>query len=131
MDHMEFAHTLRADTTVHYNCCQSVLLTFASEMGLTQEQAYALGTYLNAGMRHGSVCGALSGAMMVLGMTGRGEAESLALLRQFQQTHGTTQCAALLKSARERGEERKAHCDNLVYELVEALEAVLSQEHTK
>ena len=43
MEHMELARTLRANTEVHYNCCQSVLVTFAQEMGLTQEQAYALG----------------------------------------------------------------------------------------
>ena len=72
MDHMELVRSLRADTEVHYNCCQSVLVTFAREMGLSREQAYALGAYFNSGMRHGSVCGALSGAMMVLGMTGAG-----------------------------------------------------------
>lgn len=128
MDHMALVRPLRADTKVHYNCCQSVLLTFAQEMGLTREEAYALGTYFNAGMRHGSVCGALSGAMMVLGMTGRGEEESLALLRQFKEKHGATDCATLLRTAKERGEERKPHCDNLVYELVQALEDILDKE---
>ena len=111
MDYMEVVRPLRADQETHYNCCQSVLVTFAKEMGLSRDQAYALGTYFNGGMRHGSVCGALSGAMMVLGMTGCGEQEA----------------AALLKSAQERGEERKPHCDNLVYELVEAVARILAQ----
>ena len=66
--------------------------------------------------------------MMVLGMTGCGEEESLALLRQFKEKHGATDCATLLRTAKERGEERKPHCDNLVYELVEALETVLDRE---
>ena len=43
MTHLEKARELRARTDVHFNCCQSVLVTFAREMGLTEEQAYALG----------------------------------------------------------------------------------------
>ena len=127
MEHMELARTLRANTEVHYNCCQSVLVTFAQEMGLTQEQAYALGTFFNSGMRHGSVCGALSGALMVLGMTGCEEKQASALLQQFKAAHCTTNCAELLKAAHDRGEERKPHCDALVYEMVTAVEAILAQ----
>ncbi|MGO5021527.1 C-GCAxxG-C-C family protein [Lawsonibacter sp. LCP25S3_G6] len=127
MEHMELARTLRANTEVHYNCCQSVLVTFAKEMGLTQEQAYALGTFFNSGMRHGSVCGALSGALMVLGMTGCAEKQASALLQQFQADHCATNCAELLRAAHDRGEERKPHCDALVYEMVTAVEAILAQ----
>ena len=61
MDHMELARALRANEETHYNCCQSVLVTFAKEMGLTQEQAYALGSFFNAGMRHGSQWASLVG----------------------------------------------------------------------
>ena len=43
MSHLETARALRADTQVHYNCCQSVLVPFAAEMGLTEAQAFALG----------------------------------------------------------------------------------------
>ena len=128
MDHMELARSLRASTDIHYNCCQSVLVTFAQEMGLTLEQAFDLGTFFNAGMRHGSVCGALSGTLMVLGMTGCDEQQAAALLKKFRDCHCSTSCADLLKSARDRGEERKPHCDALVYEMVEALEAILAQK---
>ena len=128
MDHMELAHALRANEETHYNCCQSVLVTFAKEMGLTQEQAYALGSFFNAGMRHGSACGVLSGTLMVLGMTGCDEQQAAALLKQFRTCHCSTSCADLLKAARERGEERKPHCDALVYEMVEALDAILAQK---
>ncbi len=128
MDHMELARALRANEETHYNCCQSVLVTFAKEMGLTQEQAYALGSFFNAGMRHGSACGVLSGTLMVLGMTGCDEQQAAALLKQFRTCHCSTSCADLLKAARERGEERKPHCDALVYEMVEALDAILAQK---
>ena len=43
MEHMELARALRADQDIHYNCCQSVLVTFADDIGLTREQAKALG----------------------------------------------------------------------------------------
>ena len=128
MDHMELARALRANEETHYNCCQSELVTFAKEMGLTQEQAYALGSFFNAGMRHGSACGVLSGTLMVLGMTGCDEQQAAALLKQFRTCHCSTSCADLLKAARERGEERKPHCDALVYEMVEALDAILAQK---
>ena len=43
MTPIEKARELRASTDVHYNCCQSVLIPFAQRMGLTEEQAFALG----------------------------------------------------------------------------------------
>ena len=65
MNHMELARAIRADTTVHYNCCQSVLIPFAEELGIDDIQANALGANFGAGMRMGATCGALTGALMV------------------------------------------------------------------
>ena len=121
MTHMEKARELRASTDPHYNCCQSVLIPFAAEMGLTEGQATALGAHFGSGMRHGSTCGAVTGALMVLGALGYGEKDALALLRQVQEGHGATDCATLLRASRERGEIKKAHCDGLVFEMVEAV----------
>ena len=69
-NHMETAHALRGRTDVHFNCCQSVLVSFAADLGLTEEQAFALGSNFGAGMRMGSACGALTGALMALGLMG-------------------------------------------------------------
>lgn len=128
MDRMAYTRQLRASTDVHYNCCQSVLLPFAEEMGMTKDQLYSLGEFFNHGMRHGSVCGAVSGAMMVLGALGRDEKEAAALLRRFQEKHGATDCAALLKSSHDRGEPRKPHCDGLVCEMVTALDEIIQSQ---
>ena len=122
MTHLEKAQELRASTDKHFNCCQSVLVTFAKEMGLTEEQAYDLGANFGAGMRCGSVCGTLTGALMVLGMRGCGEERSAALLRRFREEHGEINCAALLKKSHDAGVPRKEHCDGLVFEVVELLE---------
>lgn len=121
MNHMEDVRALRADTRTHYNCCQSVLVPFAGELGISRKQAYAMGAHFGSGMRHGAACGALSGALMVLGGLGYGEKEALEFIRSFRQNHGATECAALLKASHQRGELRKEHCDGLVYEMTQAL----------
>ena len=122
MNRLELARQLRASTDVHYNCCQSVLIPFAKEMGLTEEQAFALGANFNGGMRCGSVCGTLTGALMVLGMTGCPPEQADAFRKKFLNDHGDINCAALLKASSERGIPRKEHCDSLVLEVVELLE---------
>ncbi len=51
-----------------FHCSQSVLAAYAEEIGLTEEQALRIAYCLNSGMRKGEVCGACSGALLVLGM---------------------------------------------------------------
>lgn len=50
-----------------FHCSQAVLAAFADECGLTEEQALKLGACFGSGMRKGEVCGACTGALMVLG----------------------------------------------------------------
>jgi len=51
------------------NCSQSVFLTFAPLSGLDEKTALKLATPFGGGMAHlGEICGALSGAMMVIGL---------------------------------------------------------------
>lgn len=129
MDYMEKARALRASEDRHYNCFQSVLLPFAGELGLAEERAYALGAHFGGGMRHGSACGALSGALMVLGGLDFGEEEARAFLERFTRDHGSTACAALLQPFQGEGTDHKPFCDGLVYEMVAAL-AELDSRHT-
>lgn len=121
MTHLEKAKELRARTDKHFNCCQAVLATFAEDLGLTEQQAYDLGANFGSGMRCGSVCGTLTGALMVLGLKGCDEAQSAAFLRRFREAHGEIDCAALLKKSHDAGIPRKEHCDGLVFEVVQAL----------
>ena len=50
-----------------FHCSQAVLDSYAEEGGLTEEQALKLGSCFGGGMRRGEVCGACTGALMVLG----------------------------------------------------------------
>ena len=54
MTHLEKVRELRARTDIHFNCCQSVLVTFAREMGLTEQQAFDMGANFGSGMSCGS-----------------------------------------------------------------------------
>ncbi|MBR6849286.1 MAG: C_GCAxxG_C_C family protein [Lachnospiraceae bacterium] len=51
-----------------FHCSQAVLAAFAPESGITEEQALKLGACFGSGMRKGEVCGACTGALMVLGL---------------------------------------------------------------
>ena len=124
--YLEKAKELRENPQLHahYNCGQAVIVTFAEDMGLNEEQAFQLGAHLGAGMRHGSVCGALSGAMLALGAMGYNEVEAAAVLRGFRERHETTDCKTLLRASLGRGEQKKDHCNGLVYEMTAVLEAL-------
>ena len=50
------------------HCSQSVIAAFAEECGITEEQALKLGSCFGGGMRKGEVCGAVTGALIVLGL---------------------------------------------------------------
>ena len=126
MTRMEKCKALRAETAIHYNCCQAVLVPFAAEMGVTEEQAYKMGAHFGSGMRHGSTCGAITGALMVLGMLGYGEQEATALLRKVRQERGALDCATLLRTSAEAGIPRKNHCDGIVFEMLQVVEDIIN-----
>ena len=128
MDRMEETRGLRARTDIHFNCCQSVLVPFAEVCGLSREAVYQLGAHFGAGMKHGATCGAVTGALMVLGMAGADNDAALELMRRFRWHNQALDCAALLRLAEQRGEERKCHCDRMVYEAVALLEEQLEQK---
>jgi len=52
----------------NFNCSQAVFTTFATELGLDEEIALKIATQFGGGARKGEMCGAVSGALMVLGL---------------------------------------------------------------
>ena len=50
------------------NCSQAVLGAYAEEYGLTSDQAMKVAACFSGGVRKGEVCGAVSGAIMVIGL---------------------------------------------------------------
>ena len=123
------AQVLRDDTSAHYNCTQSVLLPFAEEQGISREVALKIAANFGGGMRCASTCGAITGGLMVLGLMGvEDPAVIRAYFKLFKDHHaGMTTCAELLKANVAAGGTKKAHCDGMVKEAIEAVEAILAE----
>lgn len=128
MDRIAQLHAFKASCPVHCNCCQSVLLAFLPECGIDEDTAMTMGAHFGGGMRRGSVCRAVSGAMMVLGLTRQDETAANQFLSHFQTAHGELHCAQLLAKSKPASQaERRAHCDGLIDDAVGWIDQLLQQ----
>lgn len=126
-DYLKRAEELRADTETHYNCNQATLLPFAEDE-IPEDQVMRLSTYFGSGMRMGSVCGAITGGLMALGLKGRGDGATLQkYYKTLRERHGSLNCADLLRKAKEAGLPQKQHCDGMVFECVQLVEQLLEE----
>ena len=126
---LEKAVALRNDPEVHYNCAQAVVCAFAQDCGITEEQAKAVGANFGSGMKMAATCGAVTGGLMVLGLMGVEDGPSVAgFQRAIRDNHsGCLNCADLLRMNKEKGGEKKPHCDAMVYESVELVEKIIER----
>ena len=126
MDLLKRAEELHHIPEPHYNCAQATLIPFAEEQGLDHQTMYRLAAQFGSGMRRGSVCGAVTGGLMALGLMGKsGSQDAQAFQRGFREGSQYLDCAELLKCAKEHGEEKKEHCDRMVFLAVELVEEML------
>jgi C_GCAxxG_C_C family probable redox protein len=144
-----FPRTLRIDeAAAHfaegYSCSQAVFVTFAPQLGLDERTALKIASPFGGGMgRTGGPCGAVSGALMALGLAAghtdpldkAGKEKMYAISREFierfQGLHGAINCPALLgtdigtsegmQTARETG-VLKTKCPVFVRDAVGILE---------
>ena len=92
-----------------FNCAQAVLAAYADDLGLSEDTALKIATGFGAGMgRAQEVCGAVSGAIMVVGLVdGRGKNDGREktegtyravreFIDAFKKEHGTIICRELL-----------------------------------
>ena len=92
-----------------YNCAQAVVMAFADKLGLSEEQCAIMSEGFGGGMgRTRSVCGAVSGMVMLAGLKlSGGKAKDMetrtkiyqavqAMIGKFKAEMGTTICAELL-----------------------------------
>jgi C_GCAxxG_C_C family probable redox protein len=92
------------------NCAQSVFRVFAEDLGLDENVALMISQGFGGGMGHtGSVCGAVTGAYMALGLANPASKENprqsvektYALVNEFEKRfkklHGSVNCSQLLK----------------------------------
>ena len=91
-----------------YMCSQAVFAAFAEEFGITEKQAFQIGACFGGGMCKGEVCGACTGALMVLGMKygqfdlndtasrAKGGAMAVKFLDEFGKRKGSYVCRDIL-----------------------------------
>ena len=93
------------------------------------DTAYRLGAFFGGGMRRGQVCGALTGALMALGMeygdeNNRKSTKSIEMMKAFQQEFGSVLCKELLG---EDGKKKKELCPVLIKFCADSLEMEVSE----
>ncbi len=91
-----------------FNCAQSAFAALAQEVGADRETALKTAACFGGGMRCGEVCGAVTGALMALGVrfgwTAENDAEdkaaanrrAAAFIEKFREKQGTLLCRELL-----------------------------------
>lgn len=123
------AVALRAIVTPHYNCAQAVILPFAEDAGMSEDMAYQITANFGGGMKRAATCGSIAGGLMVLGLFGVDDPQTIAeYYKRLRDNHqGFLECADLLRINKEEGREKKPHCDDMVYECVNLAEAMLKE----
>lgn len=82
-------------------CSQAVFAAFCEDLGLSKEHALRIAACFGSGMRKGEVCGACTGALMVLGLKyGNDKSKSDEMcdrfLDEFKARNGSYICRELL-----------------------------------
>lgn len=127
--YLERSAELRAIKTPHYNCAQSVVMSFSEGAGVSEETARRFAAAFGGGMKRGSVCGAVTGGLMALGLYGAEDGETLNRYHEMLRLkHGCLDCAELLKRNGEAGGEKKPFCDGIVFECVKLVEELLKEK---
>jgi C_GCAxxG_C_C family probable redox protein len=91
------------------NCAQAILETYAPSMGISKELARRLAAPFAGGMGMGRECGAVTGALMVIGLKygkihdkdpgadWKTFAKVAEFVKEFKARHNHTECSRLLK----------------------------------
>ena len=122
-----------------FNCAAAVITEFCEDYDLDTELAAKLACGMGAGFCDGDICGAVSAAVMVVGlMHGQSSqddqaakincrAKTVEFLDAFKRKHGVVACRDLLAGfpdddSEEAVQERRRFCAGLVDSAVEILE---------
>lgn len=127
---MERRQIIGPDGKPAYNCCQSVATVFAEELGYDEEASMKAATYFRGGMQMGSVCGAITGGLLALGLSGVDDAAAVnEYYRQIRSNHdGMMNCKDLLRVNAEQGGEKMPHCNAMIRECIGYVEEILKEK---
>lgn len=133
--------------TNNFNCSQAVLTAFSPDFGLDEELALKLGTSFGGGARNGEMCGAVSGALLVIGLKyghynasdneqkSRAYAIAVEYTKRFKEANSSIVCRDLLGYDLTNPEEMSCIkekglfavvCPKMIKSAVEILEDILA-----
>ena len=130
-----------------FNCCQSVLAAFSDLTHLSEAESFSVGGGFGAGAGTGELCGAITGAVMTLGLLTpvderdpvsskkRTVALSKELQKRFSEKFGALRCRELLQAPFVPSDETPVarrmgltgHCDIMIVTAVEIVEQMLAE----
>ena len=106
------------------NCAQSVLASCGKYTGLEQDMALAVAAGFGGGVRSGEICGAISGAVMAIGLVEQDKHKVAALARacveSFRQQFGCVRCLEL--------KQNRVSCDALIEYGAQYIEDLMKQK---
>ena len=113
-----------------WNCCQSVAAIFAKDAGYDEDAAMDAATFFRGGMQMGSVCGAVTGSLLALGLAGVEDPQAANdLIRKVRDHHqGMINCRDLLRINAENGGEKMPHCNAMIRECIGYVEEILREK---
>ena len=92
------------------NCAQSVLAACGKYTGMDQDTALSVADGFGGGVRSGEICGAISGAVMAIGLTAEDKRRVAGLTKQcvdsFRSEFGCVRCLELKRAG--------VSCDRLI-----------------
>ena len=132
----------------NFNCSQAVFTAFAPDFGIDEKLALMLATSFGGGARNGEICGAVSGALLVIGLKyghwdsndneqkSRAYEISVDFTKRFKEANCSIVCRDLLGYDLTVPEDKvfikeknlfKTVCPKMVESAVEILEKVLDE----
>lgn len=132
----------------NYNCSQAVFTAFAPDFGIDEKLALMLATSFGGGARNGEICGAVSGALLVIGLKyghwdstdneqkSRAYEISVDFTKRFKEANSSIVCRDLLGYDLTVPEDKalikeknlfRTVCPEMVESAVEILEKVLDE----
>ncbi len=116
-----------------YSCSESVVLA-AHKVGLIDDNLVNVATGFSGGISSGCLCGAISGAVIVIGYlhgknkTNKARVLSKRFIEEFKNIHKATCCRALTSGFKDfHSNERRAHCFNMVESSCIILDKILKE----
>lgn len=143
MDHQELALKY---FNMKYHCSQAVLAAYSDLTGLSIDESLKLGSCFGSGMRQGEVCGAATGALMVLGLifgytdpNNKEQSNRIndKFLKRFKEENGSYLCNELLKcdirtmdgvNYARKNNLFTEFCPKMVYSATKILDEIIKEE---